>query len=107
MRSERRNEYEDMRIKLDVYEDILERLNEKVCDYGKVVYDCSDEERDSMTWAEGLGHRLMTSELLVCSRLPYDEDTDEEWQKEANKRYEFYVKAFNICRGALEKWLDK
>ena len=107
MRSEKRNAYEEMRIRLDVYEDILERLNERVCDHGQVIYDCSTEERDAMTWSEELGHRLTTSEGLICSRMPYDEDSDEEWKQEANQRYLLYVKAFSICRTALEKWLEK
>lgn len=107
MRSEKRNAYEEMRLKLDVYEGILERLNEKVCDNGEVMYDCTTKELDSMTWSESLGHRVTTDEGLICSMMPYDEDTEEEWKKEANQRYFLYVKAFEICRTALEKWLEK
>ena len=107
MRSEKRTAYEEMEYKLDIFEDILERLNERVCDQGRIIYDCSKEERDGMTWSEELEHRMMTSEGLICSRLPYDEDSDEEWKLEQNKRYLLYVKAFEIVRTALEKWVDK
>lgn len=107
MRSEQRTEYEEMELKLDIFEDILESLNHRVCDYGKVLYDCSEDELENMKWSEQLDHQRRTSEGLIISRMPYDEDSDEEWKQDQNKRYLLYAKAFSLVRTTLEKWVGK
>ena len=107
MKSERRTAYEELELKIEVFEDILEHLNERVCDFGERLYDVPKEELESMRWGEMMDHQQRTSEGLVCSRLPYPDDEDEEWKKLMNKKYYHYAKAFEIVRTALEKWLDK
>ena len=107
MTSERRIKYEEMQNKLDVFEEIIEVLNNRVVDNGETVYTVPRDELENMDWSEQRQYIMRTSEGLVCSRQPYEDDVQEDWKVRQNKRYDMYVDAFKVCRTALEKWLDK
>lgn len=107
MKSELRIMAEERVTKIDVFEDLLETLNNRITDYGEIVIDCTKEEFNDMNWSEQREHYLRTSEGLLCTRPRYDEDTDDTWEKAQNFRYEKAVEAFKIVRTALEKWVEK
>ena len=110
MESSRRKQLEEYQARLEVFESIIDMLYECVlCSrYGRNQYDCSDSDLKDMKWSEKEDHKLYDEEGLPCPRPDYDDEEDNvEWIAMRNERYSRAYDAVNVCRKALEKWLEK
>ena len=108
MESNRRKNFEDYQLKISVFEQFLETINESiVVTSGEQVYNCPREELEGLGYWEKQEHVLKDDEELTVSTLPYPEAGDDDWKQRQNRRYELNKEAFKVVRQALEKWLDK
>lgn len=105
MNSNKRKGIEEYQMKLDVYEQLVDRLHDTAGSYfGKPVYDIPKEELEQLDWSAKCDHLVYDEEGLQVYKAPVDEPADD-WDRDRNKRYQFALEAEQVARKAIEKWL--
>ena len=107
MNSNKRKGIEEYQMKLDIYEQLIDRLHNTAGSFfGRPVYDIPKEELEDLNWSDRCDHLVYDEEHLQVYEAPVSEPEDD-WDRDRNKKYQLAMEAEQVARKAIEKWLSQ